>query len=213
MSNRIKSMTDYQYFYIDATVYRIVLILAVGFLVNISMYLYSPHLIIPVYKKINSVFHDKKIRSIEDVKTIYDNITSQLPLAQRKLLKLQIVQSPSVNAMAAPDGRIIIFTGILKAANYDEGEIAAIIGHEISHFILNHNYVSLGKEVNTAQVFLESMADRMGILLGKSAGYNTCNIANFWQRLHNKRRMILDIGHPADIIRATYIRDLCRNII
>ena len=51
--------------------------------------------------------------------------------------QISVVKSPAVNAMVTPNGKIIVFTGILPVAKNEAGW-AAVIGHEIGHVIARH---------------------------------------------------------------------------
>lgn len=48
-----------------------------------------------------------------------------------------VVDDPSINAFAAPGGYIGVHTGLILAAR-DEGELAAVIAHEIAHVTQEH---------------------------------------------------------------------------
>ncbi|KAA3626157.1 MAG: M48 family peptidase [Proteobacteria bacterium] len=48
-----------------------------------------------------------------------------------------VVDDPSINAFAAPGGYIGVHTGLIAAAQ-DEGEMAAVLAHEIAHVTQNH---------------------------------------------------------------------------
>lgn len=49
----------------------------------------------------------------------------------------QVVQDPSINAFALPGGPMFINTGLLQAVD-NEGQLAGVMGHEMSHVILRH---------------------------------------------------------------------------
>jgi predicted Zn-dependent protease len=49
----------------------------------------------------------------------------------------QLVQDPQVNAWCMPGGKIVVYTGILTMTK-TEAELAVIMGHEVSHALLNH---------------------------------------------------------------------------
>ncbi|MBU0729344.1 MAG: M48 family metallopeptidase [Proteobacteria bacterium] len=51
--------------------------------------------------------------------------------------KVSLVKSDMVNAFAAPGGQIIIFTGLLKAAENAE-EVAGVLAHEMQHILQKH---------------------------------------------------------------------------
>ncbi len=47
-------------------------------------------------------------------------------------IKLHVVKTSDVNAFAAPDNNLIVFTGLIKYCNSYE-EIAGVMAHEIAH--------------------------------------------------------------------------------
>lgn len=48
-----------------------------------------------------------------------------------------ILNSPTINAFALPNGKVYVTRGLLELAR-DEGEIAAVLAHEIAHVTLEH---------------------------------------------------------------------------
>jgi len=48
-----------------------------------------------------------------------------------------LVQDDQVNAWCMPGGKIVVYTGILPATQTEEG-LATVMGHEVSHALLNH---------------------------------------------------------------------------
>ncbi len=59
-------------------------------------------------------------------------------------VNLVIVQDPSINAGMFPNGTMVINTGLL-ARIHTEDELAAIIAHEIAHFLLDHSVINVNK--------------------------------------------------------------------
>ena len=53
-------------------------------------------------------------------------------------INLLIQENPSINACCYPNGTIVLNTGLL-AVLHSEDELAAILAHEIAHFILDHS--------------------------------------------------------------------------
>ena len=51
---------------------------------------------------------------------------------------LHVVKGPEVNAMAAPGGQIIVYTGLLERAKAPD-ELAGVLGHEIQHVLGRHS--------------------------------------------------------------------------
>ena len=48
-----------------------------------------------------------------------------------------LIQSNEVNAWCMPGGKIVVYTGILPVTKDEEG-LAVVLGHEVSHALLNH---------------------------------------------------------------------------
>ena len=48
------------------------------------------------------------------------------------------MDSDEVNAFVLANGKVYVFTGMLKAINNDN-ELAGVLGHEIAHAIMNHS--------------------------------------------------------------------------
>ncbi|NPA67029.1 MAG: M48 family metallopeptidase [Chlorobi bacterium] len=51
--------------------------------------------------------------------------------------EVNLVEDPQLNAFCMPGGKIVYYTGLLKVTTTD-AEIAAVMGHEISHALANH---------------------------------------------------------------------------
>ena len=60
--------------------------------------------------------------------------------------EVEIFAQPDVNAFVLPGGKIGVFEGLLQVAQSD-GEIAAVIGHEIGHLEAEHSRERLTAEV------------------------------------------------------------------
>lgn len=71
-------------------------------------------------------------------------------------LKIKIVKDPSLNAAAYPNGILIVHTGLL-AHVHTEDELAAILTHEIAHFVANHTLVNI-RQMQKAQQKAEALA-------------------------------------------------------
>ncbi len=62
-----------------------------------------------------------------------------LPYVRRTGIRYEFraIESPQINAFALPGGRVFVMTGMLEFLD-SEAELAAILGHEISHVDLRH---------------------------------------------------------------------------
>ena len=75
---------------------------------------------------------------IDSVKTGHlEEFAANLNLQNKKPLHFTVVKSEEVNAFAAPNGHIVIYTEILKKMKSAD-ELTALIGHEASHINNRH---------------------------------------------------------------------------
>lgn len=89
--------------------------------------------------------------------------------------QFQVMDSPVVNAFAAPGGQIFVTRGLLAAVN-DEAELAGVLAHEIGHVTARHsarNYsqsllAGLGVQISTA--LAGSYGSAVGQLLETGTG-------------------------------------------
>jgi predicted Zn-dependent protease len=74
-----------------------------------------------------------------------------------------LVKSDEVNAWCMPGGKIVVYTGILPITQ-NEDSLAVVMGHEVSHALLNH-----GQQRMSASVLQELGAVGVSILLSNAS--------------------------------------------
>ena len=152
--------------------------------------------------------------------TRIQGITNQL-VAQAKTLapntagwawEMHVIDDPNVNAWCMPGGKMAVFTGLIDRLAPSDDELAQVIGHEISHALLQHGREQMSRAVATnmalqvgsvaagvdltgletvAMVALqlpnsreaELEADKLGVELAAKAGYNPQAAVTLWQKM------------------------------
>lgn len=157
----------------------------------------------------------KKVpRNIDDrqnryVTCVANAITSEVREARN--WEVTVFNDPQVNAFALPGGKIGIYTGLLKVA-VTQDQLAAIIGHEVSHVIAGHSVERVSQQmlgevgntvvsaatgvdaqtlgIATGVFFLlpfsrthETEADLLGLDLMSMAGFNPEGAIALWQNM------------------------------
>ena len=67
-----------------------------------------------------------------------------------------VIESPMANAFCLPGGKIAVYSGFFKILSND-GELAAVVGHEIAHAIARHAGERMSQQ-NAAQISSEALS-------------------------------------------------------
>lgn len=124
-------------------------------------------------------------------------------------VRVYLVQTPLFNANMAPNGMMQVWTGLLLRVE-NEAQLAAVIGHEVGHYLARHSVERL-RDVKSRSAFgqflglfglvgavgqlavlasafaysrdQERDADRIGAALMQKAGYDPAEAAKVWANL------------------------------
>jgi len=124
-------------------------------------------------------------------------------------VRVHLVNTPIFNAFMAPNGMMQIWSGLLLRVE-NEAQLAAILGHEIGHYLQRHSLERL-RDARTRSAFgqflaifglvgaigqlavlasmmaysreQEAEADRIGLTLMRQAGYDGREAARVWENL------------------------------
>lgn len=136
-------------------------------------------------------------------------ITNELGTQQN--WEVQVFEDKQVNAFALPGGKIGVYTGLLKVATTQD-QLAAVIGHEVSHVLAGHSAERVSEQMATqlgvgvasvatgvsgdmlglaSNVFFtlphsrtqESEADLLGLDLMSKAGFDPRQSITLWQNM------------------------------
>ncbi len=100
------------------------------------------------------------------VRTISNRLIAQTKAFRPDALnwnwEVNVITDDTVNAWCMPGGKIVVYTGIINALNLTDGELAAVIGHEISHALREHSREQASQEV-LRQLGVSALAELAGL--------------------------------------------------
>jgi beta-barrel assembly-enhancing protease len=76
--------------------------------------------------------------------------------------RVHVVDASTVNAFALPGGNIVVYTGLVRAAE-DPSEVAGVLAHEMSHVTLRHGMERIAQAAGVAMVFNLMLGDVGGL--------------------------------------------------
>ncbi|MHA1599586.1 MAG: M48 family metalloprotease [Alphaproteobacteria bacterium] len=152
-----------------------------------------------------------KVVTDPDLNAYVRDILCQLDTGYCTDIRIYIVRAADFNASMAPNGVMIVWTGIVLRAR-NEAQLASVLGHELAHYIDRHSLKRWREIRNTtdAAVFftfatggiagilagfaaydsimsfsrdMEREADTRGLAMLRKAGYDPREAAKTWQQL------------------------------
>jgi predicted Zn-dependent protease len=134
-------------------------------------------------------------------------------LKDGRVWEVQVFEDDQVNAFALPGAKIGVYTGLLKVATTQD-QLAAVLGHEVSHVLANHSAERVSQQMASqglsqaagavtgvdpqlfgiaSNVFYtlpgsrgqESEADLLGLDLMARAGFDPRQAVTLWQNMMN----------------------------
>lgn len=99
-----------------------------------------------------------------ELQAYLEQVTSRLVPEYSKDIRIYLVRVPHFNASMAPNGAMQIWTGLLLRVE-NEAQLAAVIGHEIGHYLRRHTLQRMRDVIGTtsALVFVRMAAAVAGV--------------------------------------------------
>jgi Zn-dependent protease with chaperone function len=144
-----------------------------------------------------------------ELQAYVQDITCRLAGEHCPDVRVHLVRTPMFNASMAPNGMMQVWTGLMLRVD-NEAQLAAVLGHEIGHYLQRHTLDRL-RDIKTRTAFgqflslfgiagivgqmglvagmfaygreHESEADRIGAALMRRAGYDPVEAARIWENL------------------------------
>jgi predicted Zn-dependent protease len=93
---------------------------------------------------------NREAEQVERLRRIARELIPHATRFNKDILKWQwevnLINSKAVNAFCMPGGKIAFFSGILDALQLSDDEVAAVMGHEIAHALLEHGRARITAE-------------------------------------------------------------------
>ena len=159
---------------------------------------------------------DRSASQVSRVQAISRRLIGQVgtfrPDASAWEWEVHVISSDEVNAWCMPGGKMAVYTGLLTKIKPTDAELAAVMGHEISHALREHARERMSQQMVTnvglsilsvatgvssdlssklTDVMFtlpnsrthESEADLMGVELAARAGYDPRAAVTLWQKM------------------------------
>ena len=129
---------------------------------------------------------DKDAAQVQRIKTITNRLIPQTavfrPDAQKWQWEVHVLSTSEVNAWCMPGGKMAMYTGLIEKLQATDDELAAVMGHEISHALREHSREAISRQMATQTAVGIAGAllgvGQLGTSLGNMVADVTLNLPN-----------------------------------
>jgi predicted Zn-dependent protease len=107
-----------------------------------------------------------------------------------KSVRIYVVEIPNLNASMAPNGMMLVHSGLLLRAR-SEAELGAVLGHEFAHFELRHGLNGYKRERTTRDVL--AWMSVIGGLSGVNTGLSQISLIGSFFRFNRQQEQEADL--------------------
>jgi predicted Zn-dependent protease len=123
---------------------------------------------------------DKDAAQLQRIQAITKRLIAQTPTFRDDAAKwpweVHVITLDEVNAWCMPHGKMAIYTGLIQKLNATDDELAAVMGHEISHALREHSREQISRQMST-QLGIGVVGALLGIGdLGQSIAGQVANV-------------------------------------
>lgn len=116
----------------------------------------------------------------DEVQALLDTLTAGHTVDPAIKLRVNVFNSPELNAFAMPDGSIYVFVGLLARLNSMD-ELAFVIGHEATHAIAWHGQKNIEQAKGKSAMF-QVLSLTTSIVVG-SSGWSGAGLIDMFSQL------------------------------
>lgn len=99
---------------------------------------------------------------------VIEQIGGKLTAGTPYAFKWHVADDPAINAFAIPGGHVVVFTGLIKAADSAE-EVAGVLAHEAEHVLQRHSLKAMIHNLGWRAAIAVAAGDWTGGLAGELA--------------------------------------------
>jgi predicted Zn-dependent protease len=146
---------------------------------------------------------DAQNREAEAYVAAVGNVVDQHVRRREIHYQFHLVDSPAINAFAMPGGQIVVTSGMLDFVG-SEAELAAVLGHEISHVDLRHCVERYQYQMKLKKAGLPEA----GWMVELAHHFATFSFAQYQEREADAQgeRLSVESGYDPDAAAALFIR-------